>query len=1008
MKTRRKKTALQAADETEIAILDIMEAETVCAVCSAEFLDEEDLKLHVMQVHLHESNGKTICRFCYSIFCSQDEYVTHLVYRHLGLLNFCFFCFRAFLSTQDEHEQKHRAVVLNRSVTCSQCTRIFTNRKNLQEHEYIEHRDNEGVMLNGVFSLLSSAINIPIRKFLLILSKNRAFTCTVCKYSSHDLSAYINHLKMMDCRSYSCDKCYRVFKKKAGVLRHMLRSLYCQNTFRDQEQCTKCDKIIHVNDKTKHMATCFALKCPTCNVITNSMHDLTEHRAKEHNTPVSLEKCKFCKREFVGVLNLKKHIKRSHSNYHLYKYSCTHCDAIFVHPSKLFAHYFTKHKEIEPYTCKICNKNFRLRKQFTIHIKIIHKSVGFVEFDENLHVFFSDKESENPFKPTAEHLDISTDDSDDNSQFSDTEVIEQEIVTSVIEPTENADDQSSENTNQCLEISNQSSEITNQSTEISVQPEKNQSTEITDEQPTKPDADKSIEEITVTSQDTVSNMENDDSDDMNLLILKSDLSKTKPKGIKNIKRKRKVTKRPAKRLKKAPKSVEVSDDEPLSTVRVSLLKHNENETPLKSRLRIRNKRARLTCKICNKYCYTVQNFHHHMSLHENSKLKRCIKCHAKFRSKDELKNHIDNAHSSSKLTETLKSLLEKRKKTQPKDTDKPTTRPADFIKSLVEKRKKSLLMTAQNVAVNKFRKTIKKVDVTDNCKATITPMSDHGLSVKNFIENFRPDTSEMITVSNSVTIKTIDPPTDKQPLIKMKKFTQEEIITPGKLKFPVKFRDNMLETKYHVKVNLVQQLITKPKLVNMNMDERIPVMSPKPEYNNEYCNMFADETDYTQYKNDSIIPDVAQEVMLGDIDDIPRTKQLAQEIIIPNIPDKYGGVRIGHLLPDAPFFKIVKVKKLLKAESDSEPEEAPTDKNIKLPDGTQLVSVKNPFAHLIPNDHLEELLKANKNRYYTPKTKNIQKALAKALNSKPVIKTKIKRPAKKRGRKKKVVVETEQ
>ncbi|CAK1592655.1 unnamed protein product [Parnassius mnemosyne] len=934
MKTRHK---VEDVSESDLEVFEMPETvlcvDTMCNICYAEFLDEEDLKLHIKQVHLTEKNSSRYCELCSSIFTSLEDYAAHICEVHILTLKCCRYCMRAFSHVPEvtRHEKKHLSASYRGSFSCSNCSFTFKSISELEHHEYEEHGDSkDGVMLQGCYSLLSSFLNMKAQTFLQSLGRNHVYTCTRCKFTTPNVEYYMQHLKKKNCRSLVCDKCCNVYNNFKSMNRHFTLHKECHNKVDSnlQKKCHKCNKLFNYDELRQHIKECVAVKCASCDVIFDTIEEKTEHQVKFHQTMFSIKICKYCHREFVGQVALDKHIERSHKkDLHLYKYFCVYCDDIFNHPKKLFSHFSSKHKDLKPFTCKICDKTFRLRKQFTLHIKLDHTSVGTVKFDENFHVFFTEEEPNPPSEVTQE---MQINNENENSAQSDIE----------------ADPLTTACTN---------NEYVNENTQPLLIPMK------------KRFVNRSHNDVDLVMCPTETEADQTDSD-MN-----------------------KITKQPVKRKRKTKtketstcfdltledNSDEFSDNEPLIQFKKrvktkegqkkSLLNFNKSKE-------LRKNRHKFTCKICKKYCYTFQNFNHHMSLHQTHENKKCIKCPKVFKSKVKLNAHIIKEHSSSKLTETLKTVLERRKNSQ----NKPQVN-------------QTIDISTESMS-EKFSKTIKRVNVEKHITAVVTPVNNK-LSVKKFIENFTPDATEAnidkVEINNSLTIKSVNTPV-KPPLIKLMKFKPEEPPMFIKLKPPERFKESISEP-YNVSIKLVQKPLAKPK---MNFDAPQEEYEPVVENHYEELTMEDSYNDINDDTNETAIPDVAQEVLLEGTDETSKPKNVTHRIVLPNLPKEYKDVHIAHLLPEAPYYKIVKIKDVLKdIKKETEPESETHD--IKLPDGTKLISV-NPLAHLLGDKQLE----LPKNKYYKPKPVDFEKAVAKALLNSTKATT--------RKSKKKIKVEAEQ
>ncbi|XP_026325588.1 zinc finger protein 43-like [Hyposmocoma kahamanoa] len=905
-------------DDEEEMLMDPPDPDTTCNICNAEFLDPEDLAVHLTQVHVDEDlihPYVTLCQFCSAVFTNAGDYVTHLTDTHLASVRRCKFCTRAFTDYKQlqRHESKHPIYKKNMLFSCSQCNKVFNEISELEQHEFTKHGEiKEGVFLNRYYSLLSSVLNIKAVKFLHSLGTDTSYFCTKCGYNSNDVINYIKHLQIKNCVSLVCNTCSNVYKDKSSLWRHLQDHKECWIDATDQDmekKCQACHKMVKVANLKSHRKECKVIKCSICKVILSSMYELSEHQTKAHPMAIMMKFCMLCNREFVGTVALEKHINRSHKkHFHLYKYKCMQCDKYFKHPKELFAHYFSTHRDLHPYSCKMCDKRFRIRKAFTLHIKMEHKSEGYVEFDENYHVFFAAEKSANPFQPTS----FFQNDNETNENVTETEV-----------------EQTDAEVMQVPETTDAETDIEKIKTDNRKHPK------MRFKQPRK--------DVSLQSDFLNSEAENRTENETNR---KANNMKLIEKRI-TRKRNRKIIQKSLKK-RRTTFSENFSEDEPLSKLRHVSRKsksYNRNVSLKNRKLTGRNKK-RFTCEICNEYCYTFQNYNHHISTHSNREEKKCIKCSKRFKSNDDLTKHMKKKHSTSKLTETLKNLLERRK---------------------LGKNNPVPQLTMQE----RFKRTIKMVKeqpVTEVAKLTEVPDK---LSVQKFIESFTPEENTKkpeVLISTSVTITPINQTIYKQPLIKMKKFTplQEKNTKQVKLSMPVRYKQTNTE-QYNVSVRLIQKPFPS---INASVTQSEELSVRDYESHNEFID-YEEEID----SHDKNVPDVAQEIMLEE----EKPRVIPHKLVIPKLEKtELKEMRIAHLLPEAPYFKIVKMKEVL-AQKAKEKEVLPDPKEElpKLPDGTKLVNV-NPLAHLIGNKSIESIVgPANK---YRPKSRDsFERAIAQAL-----------------------------
>ncbi|XP_050359918.1 uncharacterized protein LOC126779839 [Nymphalis io] len=517
--------------------------------------------------------------------------------------------------------------------------------------------------------------------------------------------------------------------------------------------------------------------------------------------------------------------------------------------------------------------DFRIRKNFTLHIKLDHKSVGFVEFNSNYHVFFTDKKSDKPFQPR--NLDIT----ETTNQLSDVMLTDNEEI--VFKPTIEEDINEREN----VQVDDKNIAGNNK---------------VFDKKET--DADLKEENIQETE-----NSANETSINDNEFHLKE----------------------------KTNENHDTSEDNRLE--RDGKLKTNENQ--INSH---RSKNKELSVKLVN----------------VNSDFMTATETET-----DQIENEVKR-----------RTRILKRKIIQPvRSRKRPKTKRCEGEPCSDD----------SDVPISK---TIQKVpsEINDT-QATITRVEVDKLSVKKFLETFKPDandpTAKKISISNNLSIRPVANGVTKMK-IKMTKFNPEPAVTAQrpKLKMPVKFREE-LRQEHKVSIKLVHCDYVAPTL---NLGIEVGTLKTDESYSEKSYD------DDAQHKTE--IPEVGREVLLENKDTV-KVNTLKKTIVLKDLLS-YNNVRIGHLAPKAPFYKIVKIDEVLQ---DKGQNESPKPINITLPNGTKLVSV-NPLAHLLGNKNVADIQKSNpyKNKSYSykPKMQDVGEAIVKAM------KVLDKTPAKRKSNKK--------
>lgn len=921
------------------AFMDSMDTETTCEFCFAEFLDPEDLLQHKTQVHPSVSENSFKCSFCPTSKGDVEEYLRHLRDEHMAQFICCMYCARAFVdpTLHKAHEAKHRSDVSG-MLTCSKCLIFFNSIKALEAHELICNKTDDSVMLHEYYPHLTTIVNMQADKFMLKLGGDSNFTCQVCKMETTDIKAYLRHLKRKKCRSYACNNCSGVFVHMMNVYRHFKYHPECLHISTGEKykvKCSSCHKTFEHEVYKNHKKRCKAIQCSICKEKFETVQELTTHQRIMHPMSLVLRMCRYCQQQFGGLLALRKHMKRMHrDSYQQYKYVCVHCNNIYKHPDVLFKHFAFKHKDLKPYSCKICNEMFSIRRKFTLHIKLKHESAGFVEFDEKFNVYFSKEKSANAFQPKE-----NTKFFNDDEMLSGASSNETEGETDAEKP----------------------KKVVKKGTTNATKTKANaKSEERTDDET---DAVQAVEEENKGEE----NMESKTEEDVS--ARKKRLEKMEP-----FTRKRRRLQKEIEQLRDS------SDDEPLSMKkRCSKKRLMQMQMTRINKYKFSKKIGSLTCNICKKFCFTVGNYHRHMSMHYNDKSKQCIKCSERFTSKEKLEEHFNSAHQTSQITSMLKKLLERRKFT----SDKTKSQDASDPPAIARRREP---MT------EKFQQTIKKVYIPPPASvAKLELAEEKGQSVKNFIESFTPDV-EGKKNPNYVTVTPLMKAKLRPPKIKLTKFVDRPYPEIRGLKMPKAI--NASTSSVEATIKLHHGTYRAPKL---NFGTFIAKQEAQQEINYQEYNVddevYQDDDAEDQHAS---IPEVAQEVMLENSEEHIKTTGVAHKLVIPKSKLNQN-IKIAHLQPEAPFFKIVSINDVMNQQKakKTDRKEAEQMTEIQLPSGTKLVHT-NPLAHLLEGKSLDRFRKFTESKKKYQPRHDHKTALLEALINLENPKPPRKRPSRKK------------
>lgn len=178
----------------------------------------------------------------------------------------------------------------------------------------------------------------------LLTTTMEAFTCKKCHKTFGAFKDKQKHQE--DCEDLVCQHCFRAFKHKGFLLRH-LRTVHDT----DSHECKKCLLTFETQEE-KERHVCQPGECPKCGKQFTRVFDVKRHLADKVCVGAKNYKCTVCDKSFERKGNLLQH-ERSHiSQNELYKFACGLCDEVFQEKAELLEHRENSH---------IANSDFVLR-----------------------------------------------------------------------------------------------------------------------------------------------------------------------------------------------------------------------------------------------------------------------------------------------------------------------------------------------------------------------------------------------------------------------------------------------------------------------------------------------------------------------------------------------------------------------------------------------------------------------------------------------------------------------
>ncbi|XP_035898246.1 zinc finger protein 625-like [Anopheles stephensi] len=134
--------------------------------------------------------------------------------------------------------------------------------------------------------------------------------------------------------------------------------------------CVQCGKMIRRSNMRKHVETHDPkppqLFCMHCGKKYRNAGLLKVH-INSHHTFERKYECNQCDKVYFLQNSLREHIYAKHSE--VKRYECDVCGLKFSNHSKKKYHYIMTHTVAKPYACQYCDKAFKLRSDFTLHVR---------------------------------------------------------------------------------------------------------------------------------------------------------------------------------------------------------------------------------------------------------------------------------------------------------------------------------------------------------------------------------------------------------------------------------------------------------------------------------------------------------------------------------------------------------------------------------------------------------------------------------------------------------------
>jgi len=262
----------------------------------------------------------------------------------------CSYVAKACSYLKEHVDSVHKGLKLS----CDDCDAVYRNSSGLRKHINIHHRkvpyhcrlcDFQTLAVDGLKVHVDSE------------HKGVRYACDQCEFSGKSRSSLYSHVNFMHKGiRYYCDKCTYSSTQKGALNKHVkeihlisgenveevikeIKSYYC-------DQCSAVYQTSQgLGDHIKSVHEHIRYNCEQCDLSFTCPSNLLRHKKSLAKNP-DLQKhyCRICEKRFCFELNLKKHIRREHSEEND-KVPCDECEKIFYSKQNLMRHKKLHHSQ---------------------------------------------------------------------------------------------------------------------------------------------------------------------------------------------------------------------------------------------------------------------------------------------------------------------------------------------------------------------------------------------------------------------------------------------------------------------------------------------------------------------------------------------------------------------------------------------------------------------------------------------------------------------------------------
>ena len=255
-----------------------------------------------------------------------------------------------------------------RSNSCDLCGKTYHNKKNHDRHIAVTHFGNKD----------------PGKK-------KEISACDFCDKTFSNNQQHKKHIREIhqieQIKPHKCDQCDKTFAQKCNLLTHK-KHLHGIGVIK-KYKCNECNKEYNVKYRLqRHISSIHERrkdhKCNLCGEAFVKNDSLIDHMKAFHDENRKTYYCNFCSKKCFTDQRLKNHIKRVHTTNEFPRIYCNVCGKIFKTKKYLQAHVEIQHNKDGKYKdkvlCDICKKTF-VADYLENHVETHYKDIDLFTCD---------------------------------------------------------------------------------------------------------------------------------------------------------------------------------------------------------------------------------------------------------------------------------------------------------------------------------------------------------------------------------------------------------------------------------------------------------------------------------------------------------------------------------------------------------------------------------------------------------------------------------------------------